>query len=400
MHIVFVSREYGNSSLRRGGIASYIKEVAISLLMNGHQVTVICASDDTRLESTENENGVNIIRLSGGDFVLPALESRFSTLKKFRVFYRFYSYRIKIKKKLLSLSNVDIVEVAEFGAEGFFLNKVKTPVVCRLHTPSLLDRSTAGFRKFSLKLLPEYWVGFHENYLIKHSKYITSCSNSLKNWCVKYLDISESLIKTIYNPVNLANWNYSHDFFSRTQNTVLFVGTVAESKGVQDLFEACKILRNEGNNIKLIIVGKMGSYGNSLKREVELNGIEWCSFLGQVERSELYQMYYENSICCLPSWWDNFPLVCLEAMAANSIVVGSRSGGMSEIITEGIDGFLVEPRSPELLAKKIKTVLELSQEEKNIIANNAKKTVEKRFSDHIIIDQMVDYYLKIINNGK
>lgn len=400
MHIVFVSREYGNSSLRRGGIASYVKEIAIGLLTNGHQVTVICASDDTRLEYNENENGINIIRLSGGDFVIPYLESKFATLKKFRVFYRFYSYRKKIKRKLLSLSDVDIVEVAEFGAEGLFLNSIQIPVVCRLHTPSLLDRSTAGFRKFNLKLLPEYWVGLHENYLIRHSKHITSCSDSLKNWCVKNININESSIETIYNPINLKTWDNISDTLEKMDNSILFVGTVAKSKGIRDLIDACLILRDHGIYMMLKIVGSSGDYGKNLEKEVFNNGYDWCSFIGQVNHTELEQIYKENIISCFPSWWEAMGLVCTEAMYSGSIVIGSNSGGMSEIVTEGIDGFLVEPRSPELLAKKIKTVLELSQEEKNIIANNAKKTVEKRFSDHIIIDQMVDYYLKIINNGK
>lgn len=66
MHICFVCREYP-PSLRGGGIASYIKEVAHGLYAFGHQITVICASDDTRQESTYDE-GVYVIRLRGGGF--------------------------------------------------------------------------------------------------------------------------------------------------------------------------------------------------------------------------------------------------------------------------------------------------------------------------------------------
>ena len=62
MHICFVCREYP-PSLRGGGIASYIKEVAHGLNALGHRVTVVCASDDTRKEKSYDEDGVNIIRL-------------------------------------------------------------------------------------------------------------------------------------------------------------------------------------------------------------------------------------------------------------------------------------------------------------------------------------------------
>lgn len=400
MHIVFVSREYGNTSLRRGGIASYIKEIGSGLIAIGHKVTVICASDDTRLEFTENENGINIFRLSGGDFIIPVLEPKFSTFKKFRVFYRFYSYRKKIKRKLQSLTDVDIIEVAEFGAEALFLNNIKIPVLCRLQTPSLLDRSTAKFRKFNFKLLPEYWVGLHENYLIKQSKHISSCSDSLKNWCVKYLKINEVFIKTIYNPINLKTWDNIPDNLKKNNNSILFVGTVAEGKGIKDLIDACTILNKEKNYVTLKIVGDCGDYGKNLERKVLINGYEWCSFLGQINHCDLEKIYKENIISCFPSWWEAMGLVCTEAMYSGSIVIGSNSGGMSEIITEGIDGFLIEPKKPDLLAQKIKAILSLSDEQKLIVINNAKNTVQSRFSNEVIIDQMINYYLNIINSGK
>ena len=62
MHIVFVCREYP-PTLRGGGIASYIHEMAINLIRRAHSVTVICASDDTRVFSDRKEDGIRVIRL-------------------------------------------------------------------------------------------------------------------------------------------------------------------------------------------------------------------------------------------------------------------------------------------------------------------------------------------------
>lgn len=76
MHIVFVCREYP-PTLRGGGIASYIHEMAINLIRRAHSVTVICASDDTRVFSDRKEDGIRVIRLSGGDFILPQIEKIF-----------------------------------------------------------------------------------------------------------------------------------------------------------------------------------------------------------------------------------------------------------------------------------------------------------------------------------
>lgn len=94
MHICFVCREY-IPSLRGGGIASYIKEVSYGLHLLGHQITEICASDDTRNESDDIIDGIRIIRLKGVDFIIPQVEKA-SLLQRFRPFYRFWSYRKRI----------------------------------------------------------------------------------------------------------------------------------------------------------------------------------------------------------------------------------------------------------------------------------------------------------------
>ena len=71
MHIVYISREFVPTQ-RGGGIASYVKDMASAMVARGHQITVICASDDTRTTSDKMENGIRIIRLKGGDFIIPS----------------------------------------------------------------------------------------------------------------------------------------------------------------------------------------------------------------------------------------------------------------------------------------------------------------------------------------
>lgn len=119
MHICFICREYP-PSLRGGGIASYIKEMATGLCNTGHQVTVICASDDTRKEAKYKDGNINIIRLRGGNFLIPQIEKK-TFIRRFRSLYRFHSYMKKIRMTVLSLEKVDIVEVAEYGAESYYL---------------------------------------------------------------------------------------------------------------------------------------------------------------------------------------------------------------------------------------------------------------------------------------
>ncbi|GMQ29536.1 glycosyltransferase family 4 protein [Algoriphagus confluentis] len=397
MHIVFVSREYHDSK-RGGGIATYLYDLITLILEEGHQVTLITASDDTREESVEKKDNFTKINLSGGDFVIPQVESGFLTFKKFRIFFRFFSYRLKVLKEVLKLKNVDIVEVSEFGAESAFFRKFDFPVVYRLHTSSLLDRSTGGVFQFKPGLIPNFFTGYFEKKVLAHAEYITSCSLSLKEWTSKYFLIPKQKIKVLYNPIHLNNWHFDRKEQSLSTMKILFVGTVSYEKGVGDLIEACRILLNKGMNLSLTIAGKLGNYGLRIQKELEEE--TWCTFLGHIGKKELANVYESHSVAVFPSHWEAMGLVALEAMYSGALVIGSREGGMSEIIEEGKSGFLVNPKNPSALAEKIEEVVNLPLETKLQISKNAIDQVVHSFSDKKIVPKFLSYYEEVIRDFK
>lgn len=398
MHICFVCREY-IPSLRGGGIASYIKEMAYGLSEKGHKVTVICASDDTRQEASYQDGKVNVIRLKGGDFYIPEVEKK-NDFCKFRIFYRFYSYRKKILQAVNKLKDIDIIEVPDFGAEAYFLNKLSIPIVIRLHTPSLFDRETLGIAHYKGWKRLFYWTDKKELKVIQQAQYISSCSTSLKKWCVKNLSIDEKKIHVTYNPVKLSS-PIPQKIFEDNQSTyqIIFAGTISKVKGCADLIEAGRILTEKYHiNITLILYGKTGSYAEELK-PLEKK-YSWLKIAGKINRDQLIKEYQSADLVCFPSWWDNMPMVCIEAMQAGAIVLGSSSGGMSEIITDGENGFLAAPRNPELWAKRMYTILHLNKNQKTLISSSAIQRINQDFSTETITEQMIEYYQNVINDFK
>lgn len=398
MHICFVCREY-SPSLRGGGIASYIKEMAEGLTDMGHKVTVISASDDTREENTYCQNGIDVFKLSKADFIIPEVEPT-SIIKKFRPIYRFNSYRKKIVETIKSIKDIDIIEVPEFGAESLYLSELNIPIVIRLHTPTLLDHYNYCIQKLNKSNWYYYFQGIKELDIIKDAKYITSCSSSLKEWAIKYAEAKADNIKVIYNPINVElKKNPENNKYSQHKlKTILFAGTICDWKGCGELAKACDILSDEGFEIRLDLVGKTGSYADCLKSQY--SDKKWFNLIGKVKREELMEMYGKADIVCFPSWWENMPMVCIEAMLSGAVVLGSNSGGMSEIIEDGKSGFLVEPKNPRALAKRIKEILHLSSKEKEIISNNAVKRIKDNFSMEVILNQTLDYYKSVISKEK
>lgn len=344
---------------------------------------------------------MRVIRLSGGDFLIPQVEGM-SLLKKFRMFYRFYSYRKSIRETILKLGDVDVIEVPEYGAEGYFLNDIGIPVITRLHTPMLLDHYHFSLQKLSKANWQYFWQGCKELKVMKKARYITSCSTSLKEWSQKFLGIQSDKIKVIYNPILSERWSSNFSLHSAAEKDgkkhILFVGTVCDWKGCGDLADACKLLADSGEigDIQLDLVGKIGAYADELNAKYGKE--KWFHLVGKLPREEVMKRYAQANVVCFPSWWENMPMVCIEAMLSGAVVIGSNSGGMSEIIEDGKSGFLMTPRDPQMLADKIKEICLLPQDDKQRVRNGAHKRIMQCFDMKVIIPQMVDYYKHVIEN--
>ncbi|MDE6007403.1 MAG: glycosyltransferase family 4 protein [Muribaculaceae bacterium] len=389
-----MSREYPPAK-RMGGIATYLKIVAEEFVKQGHKVTVVAANDDTRFRRDEKINGVNIIRLQGGDFFVPEEESNDSKIKRLRSLYRFYSYRKLIRKEIEKIPDIDIIEVAEYGAEYLYLLNLKIPLTIRLHTATLLDRSTGRIKDFKLSRIHEYILGKKEKRILEKVPFISSCCNSLLEWTQNYYNIEASNPVVIYNPINLSLWKYNTEV-DYMENSILFAGTVTKEKGIRDLIDACLFLRKSGIPVMLTVAGKLGSYGEKLKEEISKDNKDWCKILGHVSQNQLRELYSSHKVSCFPSWWEALGMVCLEAMACGNITLTSDIGGFSEIITDGKDGFLVKQKDPKQLALKLKNALGLSKEDVESIKFNARNTLREKFSVELISKNLEKHYQNVI----
>lgn len=398
MHIVLVCREFVGS-MRGGGIGSYMEEIAKEYVAMGHKVTIVTASDDTCSESTYIHDGYTVISLSGGDFFCQGVEPG-SKFKKLRLLYRFHSYRKKLKHVIGGLEDVDIVEVADYGAEALYLLDLQIPVVVRLHTPLSLSRANLNRIEPRPTDFRRYLGLKAEDYIFKNAKYITSCSQSLLDWIKENFDIQPRIVEVIKNPVKPIETTKAS--FSPKKLSIFYAGTISETKGVGDLIDACKILHKRGLNVSLKLAGKGGTYCDKIRQELSSENADWCQFLGKISRQEVYRGYRAANVCCFPSWWENMPMVVLESMSLGTIVVSTDAGGTKEIIHDGIDGFLVPRKSPQKLADTLERVLRLDEKQKLTMKVRAKNEIQQYYNSRLIATQMIGFFERVItdNNTK
>ena len=164
--------------------------------------------------------------------------------------------------------------------------------------------------------------------------------------------------------------------FDADDAIVLYVGRFDARKGVETLIRACAQLKqgivNEGTgnravnpaNLRLVIVGGSDPNGaDGLERErieqlVQSMGLaEQTVFAGQIGHTQLPLYYTAADVCVIPSHYEPFGLVAIEAMACGTPVVASDVGGLKFTVVPNETGLLVPPQDTEAFARAIERVL-------------------------------------------
>jgi D-inositol-3-phosphate glycosyltransferase len=145
---------------------------------------------------------------------------------------------------------------------------------------------------------------------------------------------------------------------------LLYVGRIAPIKGLQTLLDAMGCLRGAGHSARLVVVGgdtdeRRDSHEAELRQRVRRQGLgEAVSFVGAQAQDRLRDYYVAADATVLPSYYESFGMVALEAMACGSAVIASRVGGLQTTVRDGVTGVLVPESDACALAETIARVLD------------------------------------------
>jgi glycosyltransferase involved in cell wall biosynthesis len=327
------------------------------------------------------------------------------------LFFLFNPYSFSTLKKLLKDYKPDVVHLHimhEVTPSVLFLLK-NYPTVITLHG------SETFLSKLVLwKLRPE---NFKEHVYTKkdlnmagkltylYFKYIQKIPYK---WGLKNVDTfiapskyMQNVARTDVSPIiHLPNFIELQTFHELTNNyNLLFVGRLEKIKGVEFLIQAVSLIVKVFPQTRLTIIGdgrnKTDLFNLTKKLQIE----KYIQFRGWVEHKDLATYYEKASIVVIPSVVpENFPTVCNEAMSAGRLVIGTKVGGIPEIIDDGVNGYLVEPANSEQIAEK---VIKLFLEEKLLkeLGRNARQKAEE-FSIEKHVDGLEKVYGKVMSKYK
>jgi glycosyltransferase involved in cell wall biosynthesis len=164
--------------------------------------------------------------------------------------------------------------------------------------------------------------------------------------------------------------------------TILYAGVLTPLKGIHHLVDAVSLIAEQFPWAQLLIIGKEedGRYAASLREHVRAVGLESrVQFMGPQPQSELAIWMAKAFVLVLPSISEGLGRVIIEAMASGTPVIGSRVGGIPELIEDGARGFLVPPGDERALAEKLRWMLE-NPDAARAMGERARSFAEQLFS--------------------
>jgi glycosyltransferase involved in cell wall biosynthesis len=262
-----------------------------------------------------------------------------------------------------------------------------------------------------IKCLGKWKTGLHHyvfmtlrRLFLKKADKIICVSKYVRNMLFQTLKINKSKLATLYNIPEY----HTFEITSASQTTlkqdlglsekdfvVGYVGRITFEKGIEHLIKAFVNIVKTTNQIKLVIAGD-GNKKTELQelvKELKLN--KYVIFAGFIAHEHIPSFYELCDIIVLPSVW-NEPLsrVLLEAFHFSKPVIATKTGGTPELIKDGENGLLVEPKNVDQIADKI-LFLYKNPDACKRIQENAKNYSNKNLNSRILTEKFLTMYKSV-----
>lgn len=376
MKVCFVSFEYPPRNI--GGAGTYADLLVKGLKKRGVDVYTI-----TRGNSTDHDQ--KIYRIPVRDVA----------------YLRRLLFITPVMELLRDLNKIHKFDIVHFNEPHIVTSHPDSAMVCTFHSTQLHElelglqgrslKTAESIRDLVLKNPLGYLWDIYTGRM--SDRIICPCSDLVK--LLKYCLVDEQKINVISNGIDPELFNKINcdtalldEYGIEKDNFVLYIGRLYSLKGVHYLIKAFQSIKKENTKLKLVIAGT-GDFEPYLRKIAQ--GTNDTLFIGYVKSLMIKKLLYENCLTVVvPSIYETFPMVVLEAMTCGKPVVASNVGGIRSMIRHGKNGFLVKPgdvRGLEIFIKKLYEDPNLRRK----MGIFGRKLVKEEFT----VDKMVDETLKV-----
>jgi glycogen(starch) synthase len=352
MKILHFSWEY--PPVMYGGLGAHVLALTREQARQGHDVVVVTQQSDPLETSPTCElmDGVRVIRAANAYPELPLEEH---TLDRWSYGFALGSFNAAS----LALENwiPDIIHGHDWVAAEqthLFANASGAPCVITIHATEL------GRHQGWLTSRISRIVNARELQAIQRSDQVIVCSEFMRNELATSLFVQPSRISVIPNGVNLNDFAINGSASAEgipgggSDFIIGFLGRVEWEKGPHHVIDSLKLLPE--TKFKVSVIGDGGQLAG-LREKVKRNGFqERVKFHGKVSAEEKIRLLTVCDVLVIPSSYEPFGIVALEAGAAQIPVIAAGVGGLCEIIPDSRFGFLLDRIDGSEIAMKIREI--------------------------------------------
>jgi glycosyltransferase involved in cell wall biosynthesis len=327
-----------------GGLARHVEGLSRALASLGHEIHVITL-DFPGTPYEEREGSLHIHRVPVS---VPAPSFHSWVL----LFNHFFEKRVgQLAHEFGAPDVLHIHDWLTVPAGVAAKHLLRTPLVMTFHSTEASRSSNSPSAESAMVEGLEWWGSFEAARVI-------AVSSWMKSEVLTRLKTPEEKVERIPNAVEplkfegpvdakaaRARWNVGEG-----QKMITAVGRLTPQKGFDDLIRAYPAIRSAVPESRLVIVGD-GHMRAELESIAEQEHVrDGTTFAGFINDDELVAALRSSDVVVVPSRFEPFGIIALEAMAAGVPLVVSRVGGLAEIVEDSVDGIEVEPSNPSAIA--------------------------------------------------
>ena len=390
MHIIVLEQQ---PSSARGGQELNLFEICRTLSEKGHKISLFYVKHGDLVEKYQ-EFCQQVIKVKSYGFDRRKISDIISFLPSFTDIW-------KVSTQENSVVFINQYPDAFYGYLVSLFKKI--PFVCYLQIPPPVNRGEMNLqRRIGMKGVNQF----------------IAVSQQTKNEWLQELGLTDEKIDLVYNGTNLGkfkpsenlgelrnSWNIPED-----TKVISYVGRLDKDKGLELLIEAFALFLKTGKKAKLFITGKPLLHFSPDGKECPLAGEEYKQSLNQIaidlgiENSVQFlghlsnptPVYQLSDLTVVPSLWSEpFGRVVIESMACGTPVIGSRIGGIPEILTGEFAAGLFEPGNKQDLADTLNKMVDWREVNPQFGARIREYTFNK-FSLKSMIDGVEKVLLKVV----